>query len=334
MNKGNQEGKGKIVQFPGLKDRLLEKGVQALEKGEVHESSQLLAQAYELEPDNPDINTALVLSLYESKQYDQAGSICKEMLLEGIGDYFEVVDMYLMILIQLHKHSEVIDTINALFDEREVPFEKEEHFRKLLHFSEKVVNGKAAVPHNEEQTEEQPSILSGKSLEEQTLIVAELVHRNIHPFIDELQGVLQDPDAHPFLQTMILNVLKEHGMDKEVVVVKLGMEERVSPAALEDVFESDFFIGATHALDDLLAQTNPTLFQHAQELLKRHAFLLYPFTLKEEPEEIAAVYAYYIAGMFADAILEEELKEQVETIQARGILSRLAELEEISSPNI
>ncbi|WP_374054429.1 tetratricopeptide repeat protein [Rossellomorea sp. FM04394] len=334
MTKGNQEGKGKIVQFPGLKERLLEKGVQALEKGEALESSQLLTQAYELEPDNPDINTALVLSLYESKQYDKARYICKEMLLEGIGDYFEVVDMYLMILIQLHQHREVVDTINALFDEKEVPFEKEEHFRKLLQFSEKVVNGKAAVPEKEASEEEQTSILTGKSLEEQTLIVAQLVHRNIQPFAGELQAVLMDPAAHPFLQTMILNVLREHGMDKEVVVAKFGMEERVSPSTLEDVFQSDFFTKVTESLDDLLAQTNPTLFQHAQELLKRHAFLLYPFTLEEEPSEVASVYAYYTAGMFSDAILEEELKDQVENTKSKGILSRLAELEEISSPNI
>ncbi|RBP04323.1 M48 family metallopeptidase [Rossellomorea aquimaris] len=334
MTKGNHEGKGKVVLFPGLKDRLLEKGVQALEKGEVHESSQLLTQAYELEPDNPDINTALVLSLYESKQYDKARSICKEMLLEGIGDYFEVVDMYLMILIQLHQHREVVDTINVLFDEKEVPFEKEEHFRKLLQFSEKVVNGKASIPEEESSEEDQSSILSGKSLEEQTLIVAQLVHRNIQPFVGELQAVIKDPSAHPFLQTMILNVLREHGMDKEVDVAKFGLEERVSPAALKDVFESDFFKMVTDSLDDLLAQTNPTLFQHAQDLLKRHTFLLYPFTLEEEPKAIASVYAYYTAGMFADAILEEELKGQVENTQSQWILTRITELEEISSPNI
>ncbi len=333
MTKGNQEEKGKIVQFPGLKDRLLEKGLQALESGEVHESSQLLTQAYELEPDNPDINTAFVLSLYESKQYDKAKYICREMLLEGIGDYFEVVDMYLMILIQLHQHSEVVDTIHALFDEKEVPFEKEEHFRKLLHFSEKVLNGKASIPE-EPGEEDLSSVLSGKSLEEQTLLVAQMVHRNIQPFIGELKAILKDSDSHPFLQTMVLNVLREHGVDKEVVVSKFGREDRVYPAALEDVFESEFFTGVSKALDDSLAQTNPTLFQHAQELLKRHAFLLYPFKLEEETEVIASVYEYYTAGMFADTILEEQLREQVENTQSQGILSKLKELEEISSPNI
>ncbi|NMH69910.1 tetratricopeptide repeat protein [Bacillus sp. RO3] len=334
MTKGNQEEKGKIVQFPGLKERLLEKGVHALEQGEVHEASELLIQAYELDPDNPDINTALVLSLYESKQYDKARSICKDMLLEGIGDYFEVVDMYLMILIQLREHQEVMDTIHALFDEKEVPFEKEEHFKKLLQFSEKVLNGKSPQPDEAPVKEEQPSILRGKSLEEQTLTAAELVHRNIQPFMDELKSILKDAEAHPFLQTMVLNVLREHGVDKEVVVKKFGQEKRVSPASLEDVFESDFFSGMVESLEDLLMQMNPTLFQHAQELLKRHMFLLYPFHLDGEVKDIASVYAFYTAGMFADSILEEELRDQVENTQSEGILLKLKELEEISSPNI
>ncbi|MFP3471485.1 hypothetical protein R0J90_15700, partial [Micrococcus sp. SIMBA_144] len=92
-------------------------------------------------------------------------------------------------------------------------------------------------------------------------------------------------------------------------VVKFDKEEKVYPSGLTDVFESVFFKGVTDSLDDLLAQTNPTLFQHALELVKRHAFLLYPFTLEGDPKEIASVYAYYTAGMFADTILEEELEE-------------------------
>ncbi len=136
----NQDEFGKVIAFPGLKDRLFEKGVDALEEGDAHAACDLLSQAYELESLNPEISTALVLALYECKEYEEAQGICREMLLEGVGDYFETVDMYLMILIQLHEHQDVVDTLHALFDEKEVPFEKEEHFKKLLQFSEKMLN--------------------------------------------------------------------------------------------------------------------------------------------------------------------------------------------------
>ncbi|WP_175990844.1 tetratricopeptide repeat protein [Bacillus sp. Marseille-Q1617] len=336
MTKKNNEEKGKILQFPGLKERLLEKGVQSLENGDIQESADLLTQAYEMDPKNPDINTALVLSLYENKQYDEAKVICKEMLLEGIGEYFEVVDMYLMILIQLHQHQDVIDTIHALFDEKEVPIEKEEHFKKLLHFSEKVRDGKEPDIETK-RTADSPvtSILRDKSLEEQTLIAAQLVHQNIRPYLPELLSYLGDRDSHPFLQSMILNVLREHGYDKEILITKLNKEVPVTPSSLQDVFETDFFMEVSEELEDLLSQRNPTLYQHALELVKRHSFLLYPLELQGSPHSASIVYAYYTAEMFADTIHQEELKGEIEeSEERRSLLAQLKELEEISSPII
>jgi tetratricopeptide (TPR) repeat protein len=337
MTKKNNEEKGKVLHFPGLKERLLEKGVQALENGDIQESADLLTQAYEMEPENPDINTALVLALYENKQYDEAKVICKEMLLEGIGEYFEVVDMYLMILIQLHEHQEVIDTIHALFDEKEVPFEKEEHFKKLLHFSEKVMDGKEP---GTETTKEGPgmpetTIFKDKSLEEQTLIAAQLVHQNIRPYLPELLSYLSEGSSHPFLQSMILNVLREHEYDKEISINKLNKEVKVTPSMLQDVFETDSFMKVSEELEELLSHRNPSLFQHALELVKRHSFLMYPFEFEAVPENTAIVYGSYAADMFADAILGEELKGKIEECEECGsLLEQLNELEEISSPII
>ncbi|QTC43704.1 tetratricopeptide repeat protein [Bacillus sp. V3] len=336
MTNKNNEEKGKVLQFPGLKERLLEKGVQALENGEIQESADLLTQAYEMDPENPDINTALVLALYENKQYDEAKVICKEMLLEGIGEYFEVVDMYLMILIQLHQHQDVVDTIHALFDEKEVPFEKEEHFKKLLHFSEKVLDGKEPVSRMDEESEiPETSILKDKSLEEQTLTAAQLVHQNIRPYLQELLSCLREGNTHPFLQSMILNVLREHGYDKEISLIKLNTEVKVTPSELQDVFETETFKNVAEELEELLSQRNPTLYQHALELVKRHCFLLYPLEMQEEPGNIAMVYASAAAKMFADSILLEELNVEMEHCgECENLMEQLNALEEISSPTI
>jgi tetratricopeptide (TPR) repeat protein len=337
MTKNNNEEKGKILQFPGLKERLLEKGVQALENGEIQESADLLTQAYEMDPENPDINTALILALYENKQYDEAKVICREMLLEGIGEYFEVVDMYLMILIQLHQHQDVVDTLHALFDEKEVPLDKEEHFKKLLHFSERILEGKEPDTQTRQDPDEvqETSILKDKSLEEQTMITARLVHQNIRPYLAELRAYLNNGESHPFLQSMILNVLREHGYDKEILINKLNKEATVTPSELQEVFETDKYISAADELEELLSQRNPSLFQHALELVKRHTFLMYPFDLQADPVNTAVVYASYTAEMFADTILGEELNEKLEACGECGnLLEQLHELERISSPII
>ncbi|MFW0781106.1 tetratricopeptide repeat protein [Rossellomorea marisflavi] len=327
----NQDEFGKVIAFPGLKDRLFEKGVEALEEGDAHAACDLLSQAYELESLNPEISTALVLALYECKEYEEAQGICREMLLEGVGDYFETVDMYLMILIQLHEHQDVVDTLHALFDEKEVPFEKEEHFRKLLQFSEKMLN----APEDEAGEEAHgPPLLEGKSLEEQIIITAGLVQRNIRPYKQELENSLQDEDMHPFVHTMIVNVLREHGVASEILMKKLGREGVVQPENLPEVFTSDAFREAVLALEELLLQDSPSLIRHAEEVLKRHAFLLYPFDMEWEPDDIALAYGHYAAGILGDEDLEKDLQDKMDEGESKTILAFIHELEEISSPNI
>ncbi|MFD2681476.1 tetratricopeptide repeat protein [Bacillus seohaeanensis] len=329
-----KDNKRKIVYFPRLKERLLEKGVQALEEGKYGESTELLSQAYQLEPHNPDVSTALVLSLYENKNYHEAKDICKEMLLEGIGDYFEVIDMYLMILIQLNEHQEVVHTIHALFDEREVPFEKEEHFEKLLSFSEKVIKGKEE-PLKVTESENGLSILTGKSLEEQTLILAQLVNQNIRPYVKELLSFLQDNTAHHFLQTMILNVLREHGLSEKVTVAKGEKQTEVIPSKLHDVFETAFFINTSKWLEEFLSHQSPTLYEQAMEIFKRHSFLLYPFEIDSDYKRIGVAYAYYVASLYEDRQVQQELDGLVDNQKdLHTVLEKIEELERVSSPTI
>jgi tetratricopeptide (TPR) repeat protein len=329
-----KDDKHKIVYFPRLKERLLEKGVQALEEGKYGESTELLSQAYQLEPHNPDVSTALVLSLYENKNYFEAKDICKEMLLEGIGDYFEVIDMYLMILIQLNEHQEVVHTIHALFDEKEVPFEKEEHFEKLLSFSEKVIKGKEE-PLKVAESNNGVSVLTGKSLEEQTLILAQLVNQNIRPYVKEMLSFLQDNTAHHFLQTMILNVLREHGLSEEVTVAKGEKQTEVIPSELHDVFETAFFINTSKWLEEFLSHQSPTLYEQAMEIFKRHSFLLYPFEIDPDYKKIGLAYAYYVASLYEDRQVQQELDGLVDNQEdLHTVLEKIEELERVSSPNI
>jgi tetratricopeptide (TPR) repeat protein len=329
-----KDDKHKIVYFPRLKERLLEKGVQALEEGRYEESAELLSQAYQLDPNNPDVSTALVLSLYENKNYRKAKEICKEMLLEGIGDYFEVVDMYLMILIQLNEHHEVVHTIHALFEEKEVPFEKEEHFEKLLSFSEKVMKGKEE-PLKVTEQENSVSILAGKSLEEQTLILAQLVNQNIRPYVKEMLSFLQDSTAHYFFQTMILNVLREHGLSEKVIVAKGEKQIEVIPSELPDVFETAFFVNTSKWLEEFLSHQSPTLYEQAMEIFKRHSFLLYPFEVDSDYEKLGLAYTYYVANLYEDRQIQQELDGLVDNQEdLHTIFGKIEELERVSSPTI
>ncbi|MGM0844039.1 MAG: tetratricopeptide repeat protein [Bacillota bacterium] len=335
MNKGNKDNK--IVKFPRLKERLFEKGLDALQEGHLDQAAGLFEQAYEIEPEDGEVGAAYVLALYETKHYHRAKEICKELLLEGRGDYFKIVELYLMILIQLNEHREVVGTISALFDEKEVPLEKEEHFSKLLSFSTRVLEGKETpspeLPDDSLQSAAE-KILEGKEIQEQTLILAELVNRNIRPYLTELLTALDDEDTHPFIQTMIVNVLREHGFNEEVWVNKFGKRKKCVPSSLEDVFQTTYYEEVTQEIEDFIAQRNPTLQQQVIETFNRHSFLLYPLEMEWPAEKAALAYLSYGLNLYGEDLSSMGYVERTagEEEELKSIEELINKLESVTSP--
>ncbi|RLQ98021.1 tetratricopeptide repeat protein [Falsibacillus albus] len=337
--KKNQEN---IILFPNLKERYLDIGLEHLNQHRFHEAVEFLQKALQLSEGrgDGDIEMALAIALYESRSYKEAKNICQELLHKGIGDYFEVVDLYLMILLQLNEHQEIESTIRALLEEREVPSEKLEHFEKLLQFSERALYASSPqVEENDDDNEElnlsNQVLLEGRNVQEQALLLAQLAQKNIHPYLKELKSFLKDNKQHPFLQTMALNVLKEHAIGHPVEISKFDYTDEVIPSQLDEVFANDFFIEIKEELEREIGQSNPTLFDQCMELVKRHEFLLYPFDLPEaSPKLAAAAYHLLMLEYYGEDRPAEVIAEQYGADE-EGIHKPLAvirNLEEISSP--
>lgn len=309
--------------FPGAANVLIEKGKEALEDKRFTDAALHLSDAlnYPLE-DEDEVKMALILALYESEQYEKGLDLCQEMLREGIGDYEDVLDVYLLILIQKKQFEEVHATITALLEEKQLPESKREHFEQLLKLSAKM---KEPAQHNVK-----PLFMGEENLQEKTLRIIELVHANIQPYKAELIEMLGSPHTHPFLQTLVLNVLKEHGVNEPVEIKKFYYHKQVIPSALVDVFEMSYFNKVLNVLEENLSHKDPILFEQAKEIVKRHFFLLYPF----EPVEIEA-------DIWAEASLHliRHYYQEAEVLSEDGLdsemtrsLAFIKELDEISSP--
>src|SRR5690606_8883706 len=107
--------------FPKLKERLMEKGLEALTNKKFSEALTFLTQAQEFERGNHEIELGIVICLFEMGELEQAKENCLVMLKEDVGDYFHVLQIYVTILIQLGQYDEVKTTIEAVLDEDAVP---------------------------------------------------------------------------------------------------------------------------------------------------------------------------------------------------------------------
>lgn len=333
-----------LIIFPDLEKRLTEKGLESLQKKKFNEAVRYFEDAKEMDPENADTLIGLVLAYFEAGKLKEAGSLAKEMLCQGIGDYFQMVDLYVMILIQLHEYEEVVHTIGALLEEKEIPPEKAEHFRTILQFSKKMVDNKTFDDQDDyreklekESKLESFNLFAYQDPKEQMLLVAKLSTQNIRPYVEEIKSYLNSESGHPFLKTMLLNVLKEQEYDREVEVTKLGIRKVVLPTEMPDIQGQEKQREVTAKLGEFLEQDDPVLFENIKSLVERHFFLMYPFDM--EPSDAGAWAAAYhftadqYHGMDTDKtdLMEKYSVSEAEFLKAE---EQIQLIEEISYPII
>jgi tetratricopeptide (TPR) repeat protein len=333
--------KDNIIFLPGLEKRLTDKGLESLQNKRYQEAITLLEEAREHDPENSDILIGLVLGYFEAGAYKEAKELANEMLLKGIGDYFHLVDLYLTILIQLHEYQEIVSTIEALLDEKEIPPDRQDHFLTILQFSRRMAdNNVEEEPTEAPQESNHPKELnlhSLKNINEQMLVISNLAEKNIRPYIEEIKEYLIFELGHPFLKTMLLTLLKEQEYDKEITVKKFQEDQSVVPTELPDIQTQPRMIEIENLLEKSLENNDPVLFENLKGMVERIFFISYPFEFKpEEASAWAAAFQLLVLDYFgADSDLHALSNEyEISPEKIEQALAKIRELEEISYPNI
>jgi tetratricopeptide (TPR) repeat protein len=133
-----EKRQGKIIRFPKVRERLLEKGLEALQAKQYKEALRFFYEADEIEPNDPEVELSIIVCLFELGEWEEAKERCQHMLQKGGGDDIQILQIYLSILIHLQQYIEVEATIQTALQERRLPPSIREHFIRLLHFSQKM----------------------------------------------------------------------------------------------------------------------------------------------------------------------------------------------------
>jgi hypothetical protein len=281
-----------------------------------------------------------VLAYFEAGAYIKAKELANEMLLKGIGDYFHMVDLYLTILIQLHEYQEIVSTIEALFDEKEIPPDKHDHFLTILQFSKRMADNSQQEPMEEAKEEIQPKKLNLsllKNLNEQMIAISSLADKNIRPYMDEIKEFLNSDSGHPFLKTMLLSLLKEQEYDKNIAIRKFSEDLSVVPTELPDIQTQPRMKEIENILEAKLENSDPVLFENMKGMVERIFFISYPFEFKPDAVRAwaAAFHLLVLNYLGGDSDVDDISNEyEISTEKIEQALAKITELEEISYPNI
>jgi tetratricopeptide (TPR) repeat protein len=295
----NGKKRSNVIPIPNLKERYLDMGTALLKSKKYQEALEMFSQAKKLNEGEAEIYLGMAICLMELGELVEAKEICKKMLREDIGHYFTVLQIYLTILIQLREYLEVQLTIEAVLEENHLPAESAEHFYKLLEFSRKMTQNDANFIEDDEMEDEanQPLYLED-ILEDPTKqidYIQSLRDRNLSKHFSALKILLENPASHPMVKSMILHVMIENEVEKEVTVYKFGESITIIPAKLEDISELPFTKRVLTVLDDTLGNENPTLFEAVKELWIRHLYVLFPFLPQPADTNLWAA-AFHLVG--------------------------------------
>lgn len=288
MKKKNGNSNSKIIPFPNLENRLLDKGMEALKEKRYKEALQILNQFTSYNKNYPEVEVGIAVCLLELGLYEDAKEKCERLLKQDIGDYFNVLEIYITILIQLSEYDEVVSILEVLFEEEKIPANHAKELFHLLEFARKSSDNKMGVVRHNETTADVEKLgcqlVNGNINEQMQAIQNMRTAGTITEIIGDIKKVLLDPRAHPIVQSTALQLLMEKEIKASVVVKKLNRTIKVNPSTLLNIFEEPFTIQVLNQLEDVLGHENPTLFEAVKEAWERFLFVLFP--LQPEPLEV------------------------------------------------
>jgi hypothetical protein len=292
--------------FPGALERLIEKGLDAVEDSDFAEAVEAFGQAYHFDSDNTRLLAPYAVSLYETKNFPLAKEVATKLLHSGTTDYLDAMELYLAISIQLQHYEEVEMTIETLLDEGIVPPDTVRKFNYL-----RDLNKRLSYRYVREEREPQKHVFTleeflQETTETQQQMLAVFENSELDRTTKQLLSqIVETESLHPIVKTYALVLLRNSGSEKAVTIRKFGRSKTVIPADLELPSQDERSIDVVNQIGELF-EKDPSRMQMAIDASLRYGIIAYPFCWDGYLTcEVAEAYTEYIESMFTGVPLTE-----------------------------
>lgn len=290
----------KVIPFPQLEYRLLKKGIAFLQEGRLDEAIELLEQAREYIPENPELLYALSTAFVQKGKFADAEEVVETMLRQGVGEYFTTIELYIGILFQKGNYTAVEEIVKMLLEEQQIPLPKIDQYYELLEICQKLKEEQADFPVTYQQRELPDHLFSG-NWNEVIQNITNLTEDDLPQYIADIKKYLMDDSENFFIKTVLLNILYEMNFTEVLTVKKFGKTVSVRLPDYAPPQEAPFALQVKDYIENRLAHENPSLMNNALILAERFFFNIYPLEkeFSDVPlwgEALLAVVQTYIEG--------------------------------------
>lgn len=316
-----------VVVFPGTVEKLLNQAHTYAEDYQYDLANDKFEEALQYTPGDEMTLSVYAYSLYEVREFEKAKGICERLLEIGPSMYFEAMELYLTICMQLREFKQVEKIIESLMEEGVIPENQLDKFTRLKNLN-------ADIAENKQMQEDQNDILESsennfliegfleKKTEEQLVIVHELMMANIRPIALSLKEIIEHEQTHPFIKSLVLLLLVEQEVSMEIEIKKFDQTLTVNPVQLQLPTKMPHFQAVADIIMRELEQ-EPSTLELVQHLIAKHAIVTYPFEwLNYDDEDVALSYIDYVGAMFGKL---QEMDHEI--IDFLNYLEKLTELQ-------
>ncbi|TMW71625.1 tetratricopeptide repeat protein [Alteribacter natronophilus] len=283
MGKQKQGQGDNVIMFPGLVARLVEKGMSALKEKKHVDALRYFQQSTELEPAHPQARYGLVITNIELNRLDDAKKHCESMLKEGIGQYYEVLQVYVSLLVQLGDYGEVVTILETVIAEEKLPPDMAESFYQLLEFSRQMTSDADSQAPAEEEPADQFSTpeewietLERGDPNQQLGALKKLSQVNTSKVVEAYRSFLKEESNDPVLKSYVLQMMKDMNIQGSFEVHKFGDTYHIQISELEDVFHERFGNEVVRIVEERLGQESPGLVEMVMQVWWHYLFAVYP----------------------------------------------------------
>ena len=267
---------GNVVLFPGAIERMLMEAHELAENYQFAQANELFEKVFQYTEGDEMSLSMYAYSLYEAKSFQKAKDVCEALLSLGPVMYFEAMELYLTICMQLRQFKQVEKIIESLLEEGAIPEEQLEKFERLKNLNADIAENQSLQAETEiieevDVVEFDVALFLEKTVEEQMMIVHDLTNKNIRPFVTELKGIVENTSTHPFIQSLILVLLVEQQVAMDVTVTKFDRVQTINPAELELPTKLPQFQAISEIALDRLEQ-EPSILELVQYLIAKHVY--------------------------------------------------------------
>ncbi|MFQ3905947.1 hypothetical protein ABLV94_11700 [Staphylococcus sp. Mo2-7] len=274
-----------IIPFPRSKDKLIREIKQSFNNNELDQMYELFEdfeKQFELDEQMSLLKCAM---LYKMGHYLELREEAIILLKQGITKYDNLMVYYVKSLNGLGQYFEVVDVINQIIDE------VNDHKTRMELFPLKEYALSQIDKHNAHAAEMLRDFES-LSLREQISTILTLIDHNQYRYQETVVNIINEIELAPNVVSIMLEYLRFAGYNQNIRVQKFDYTVEVNPNHLSGLEQTLFKIKIIPEVIKQIEDDAAQIVEEALHLMNNHAILLYPLDIESIASEDEWIEAY------------------------------------------